>query len=66
MYVRKLKQVLGTLVHKKFDNELIKNNALSKTSIGNIKFAIIDIKKTYDLILKDLKSERKYIYTVKR
>jgi len=66
MYVRKLRQVLGTLVHKKFDNELIKNNALSKSSIGNIKFAVIDIKKTYDLILKDLKSERKYIYTVKR
>ena len=64
MYVRKLKMVKSTLVHKKFDNILKKNKALKVIKFKGHKFSIIDIKKTYQLMVSDIKNKGGMVYPV--
>lgn len=64
MYVRKLRMVKSTLVHKRFDNILRKNKALKIIKLKGHKFSIINIKKTYQLMVKDIKNKGGMVYPV--
>lgn len=66
MYVRDPKSnVLMTVIDKSFDNELMKNNAIDKVFFQNTQLTLIDIKKAYNLMVRDIKNENKFI-NVKR
>ena len=58
MYVRKLKVVKLTLVHKDFDKILKRNKALKKINFKGHQFSVIDIKKTYMLMVTIFQKER--------
>ena len=52
-----------TMIHKNFDNILIKNNALKKYKIDDFKIDLVDINTAYKLMIADLK-KIKIIYTI--
>ena len=65
MYSRKLNTgVKGTKIHKKFDQELIKNKALKSKKIFGINCQVINIDKAFGLMVNNLKSKKKLIYPV--
>ena len=58
MYVRDPKsKVTMTGIHKDFDNALIQINALKKINVNNTCLQIIDVRKAYDLMVKDIKKK---------
>tara|TARA_B100001250_G_scaffold207699_1_gene178314 strand:+ start:274 stop:1047 length:774 start_codon:yes stop_codon:yes gene_type:complete len=65
MYSRKLDTgVKGTKIDKRFDNYLIKKNALKSKKISGIKCQIVDIKKAFNAMVKNLNSKEKFIYPI--
>ena len=65
MFVRDPKSgVKMTMIHKNFDNILIKNKALKKYKIDDFKIDLVDINTAYKLMIADLKKDKKIIYTV--
>ena len=64
MYVRKLKLVKSTLVHKDFDKLLRRNQALKKINFKGHQFSMIDIKKTYMLMVNDISKKKGMVYPV--
>lgn len=58
MYVRKKEIVSKTLIDAKFDDQLLRNNALKKISYNNIIFSIVDIPIAYNLMVEDIKLNR--------
>ena len=62
MYVRDLKSNLRTAIDEKIVEELTKIQGYEKKSLLSINFIIIDIKKAYNIMVEDLKSERKIVY----
>ena len=64
MYVRKRKMAESTLIHKKFDNILKKNKALKIIKFKGHKFSIIDLKKTYQLMVHDIKKKGGMVYPI--
>ena len=62
MYVRKPEMVTTTYIHKKFDIILKKNKALKTIKFKGHKFSIVDLKKTYQLMVSDLKNKGGMIY----
>ena len=64
MYVRKLKVVKLTLVHKDFDKILKRNKALKKINFKGHQFSVIDIKKTYMLMVDDISKKKGMVYPV--
>jgi|TARA_B100001093_G_scaffold520510_1_gene617187 aminoglycoside 3-N-acetyltransferase len=66
MYVRDLDSgVKKTLIHKDLDNILLKHNGLKRIKNDLISLDLVDIKKAYEIMVNDLKSEKKIIYTEK-
>ncbi len=66
MYVKKLKFNIGTTISPKMDQKLIKNNALKKIYFKNIPLSLIDIEKSYKIMLSDLKKDKKLVITYKK
>ncbi len=65
MFVRDPKSgVKMTMIHKNFDNILIKNKALRKYKIDDFKIDLVDINAAYKLMITDLKKDKKIIYTI--
>ena len=65
MYSRNLEmEVKGTKIDKKLDKILIKKNFLIKKKIFGINCQIVDINKTFKIMIDDLKSEKKLIYPI--
>ena len=65
MYSRKLDmEVKGTKIDKKLDKILIKKNLLIKKKLFGINCQIVDINKTFKIMVDDLKSEKKLIYPI--
>ena len=64
MYVRKPKIVKATLINKKLDNILKKKKALKVIQFKGHKFSIIDLKKTYQLMVDDIKNKGGIVYPV--
>jgi len=66
MYVRDPKSnVLMTLIHKDFDNELMKHNAINKTTFMKTQLTLIDINKAYELMVSDIMNGSKIIHLKK-
>lgn len=66
MYVRDLNlNVSTTVIDKKFDEVLIKNKAYKKQTINGISFTLLDIRKTYEALIYDLKNKKGLIYPKK-
>ena len=66
MYVRDPKSnVLMTLIHKDFDNELMKHNAINKTTFMKTQLTLIDINKAYELMVSDIMNGSKLIHLKK-
>lgn len=66
MYVKKLKLQIGTTISKKMDEKLYKNNALKKIYFEKIPISLIDIKKSYKIMLDDLKKNKELVITYKK
>ena len=67
LYVRNLKtNIESTIIDKKFDKVLIKKKAVQKKIINGINFALVDIKNTYKLMIKDIKNKEGLIYPKKK
>lgn len=64
MYVRRLRIVKKTLIHKKFDFLMKKNRAIKQINYKNHEFSLIDIKKTYELMVNDIKKKGGMVYPV--
>ena len=62
MYVRDTDKVKSTIIDKKFDKVLQKNNALKKIEFEGINFCCVDLKKTFSLMCQELKSKNSLIY----
>ena len=62
MYVRDRKEADRTTIASNFDKVLIDQNAYQKKVLEGINLTALDIKKTYDLMLEDLKSNNGMIY----
>ena len=62
MYVRKLNLVKSTKIDQSFDDILIKNNIYEKKIYNDIPLSSIDIYKSYEIMLKDIRTQRQYIY----
>ena len=56
MYVRRDNKVRSTLINKKFDFVLRKNKSIKTIKYGKIIFSLVDIKKAYQLMVKDIKN----------
>jgi len=65
MYVRDLSLNLETKIHKKLDNELKKQKKLIKKIFYGINFSVIDVNVAYNTMIKDLKKNKKIVYTKK-
>ena len=57
--------VSTTVIDKKFDEVLIKNKAYEKQTINGISFTLLDIRKTYEALIYDLKNKKGLIYPKK-
>ena len=64
MYVNKLKFNLGTTISSNMDQALIKKTL--KKSILKIPFTLVDINKSYKIMLNDLKKHKKLVITYKK
>ena len=65
MYSRKLEMdVKGTKIDQKLDKILIKKNLLIEKKLFGINCQIVDINKTFKIMVDDLKSEKKLIYPI--
>lgn len=65
MYVRDLNLNLETKIHKNLDKILEnKKNVINKKYFGT-SFSLIRIKEAYNIMLKDLKKDKKIVYTKK-
>lgn len=62
MYVRDINKVKSTIIDDKFDEVLLKNNALKKIKFEGINFCCVDLKKTFSLMCQELKSKNSLIY----
>jgi aminoglycoside 3-N-acetyltransferase len=62
MYVRDVKKTKSTGIHPKLDNILKSQNAFNYMKIEDYALTVIDIKKTYNIMLEDLKNKSKIIY----
>ena len=60
----KTEKISFELDFKKFDNILKKNKALKVIKFKGHKFSIIDIKKTYQLMVSDIKNKGGMVYPV--
>ena len=56
MYVRRNNKVKSTLINEKFDFILKKNKSIKTIKYGKIIFSLVDIKKAYQLMVKDIKN----------
>ena len=65
MYVRDLSLNLETKIHKKLDNELKKKKKIIKKIFYGINFSVIDVNVAYKIMIKDLKKNKKIVYTKK-
>ncbi len=65
MYVRNLNSDYMTGIDDKLDNILSNKKALTKTIFNKINFCMIDINKTYEVMVKDLRGKQKLIYPKK-
>ena len=66
MYVRDLDSgVKKTLIHKDLDNILLKYNGLKRIKNDLISLDLVNIKTAYEIMVNDLKGEKKIIYTEK-
>ena len=54
-----------TGIDNKLDNILSNKKALTKTIFNKVNFCMIDINKTYEVMIKDLRGKQKLIYPKK-
>lgn len=66
MYVKKLKLNIGTTISDKMNKVLIKNNAFKKIYFKKISISLLDIEKSYKIMLDDLKKNRELVITFKK
>ena len=59
MYVKKLKLNIGTTISDKMNKVLIKNNAFKKIYFKKISISLLDIEKSYKIMLDDLKKKKR-------
>ena len=62
MYVRDLKKAKSTVIDHKLDAELNKNYAYQKSNVENVSVSLINIQKTQQIIIEDLKSKKEFVY----
>lgn len=62
MYCRKLDSNIETFIDPKFKNHLKRNKALTEINKDGIIFTLIDAKIAHKLMVKDLKTSKKFIY----
>ena len=65
MFVKKLNLKIDTFIDKGMDYELQANNALKKIEKRGIKFSLIDLPKSYSLMLKDLNGKNRMMKLIK-
>ena len=65
MYCRKINNVKTTIIKKKFDLVLKKNNAIKKIKFNSFSFCIIDIKKAFNLMVDDIRKKKGCIVPIK-
>ena len=61
MYVRDLSKNLVTTINKKMDKILKKKGKIKKNSFFGVKFSLINIKSAYNIMVNDLKKEKKIV-----
>ena len=62
MYVRNYHKAKSTIIDQKLDAELKKNYAYQNSCIENVPVSLIDINKTHQIIIEDLKSKKEFVY----
>ena len=65
MYVRNKNSEYVTGIDKKLDNILVKKKAYKKAFFEEISIGVLDIKKTYEVMINDLRSKTGLIYPKK-
>ena len=65
MFVKRLNLGIDTLITKAMDKHLNKLNAIKIIQRSGIKFTIIDLKKSFYLMVKDLNGKKEFIKTKK-
>ena len=65
MYVRDLKLNLITKIHKNLDKILKEKKNIINKKIFETNFSVIQVKEAYNIMLKDLKKNKKIVYTQK-
>ena len=66
MYVKKLKFKIGTTISPKMDQNLNENNAFKKIYFKKIPLSLVDIEKSYKIMLDDLKKDKKLVIIYKK
>ncbi len=64
MFVRKMNLSKGTRSTKLFYNYLIKNNLAKKNNLGKIKMYSFHLLNVFKIMLRDLKSKRKFVISI--
>ena len=59
-YARNLKTKYKIFISKKLDNELLKKKILKREEINGINLDLIKLKNTFQILTKDLKTEKKF------
>ena len=65
MYVRDLKLNLITKIHKNLDKILEKKKNIINKKIFETNFSVIQVKEAYNIMIRDLKKDKKIVYTQK-
>jgi len=65
MYVRDLNLNLETKIHKDLDKTLKKKKNIINKIFFETSFSVIYVKEAYNIMLKDLKKNKKIVYTKK-
>ena len=65
MYVRDLKLNLITKIHKNLDKILEKKKNIINKNFFETNFSVIQIKEAYNIMIRDLKKDKKIVYTQK-
>jgi aminoglycoside 3-N-acetyltransferase len=65
MYVRKENSKYVTGINERLDDVLIKKNAYKKVVFEGIKIGVLDIKRTYEIMINDLRGKTGLIYPKK-
>ena len=65
MYVRDLNLNLETKIHKDLDKILKKKKNIINKIFFETSFSVIQVKEAYNIMLKDLKKNKKIVYTKK-